>query len=122
MAVRQAGYWAEGFVALASVPHAGRERARSALQAGLEPVRAGLRRSVVARLITDAVGTPHPAAQPPVVSIGLELDDAAGADETLVSGEVLSLRAGVRDRDGTAIVSAMLVVQEQGSEILWRSP
>jgi hypothetical protein len=121
VAVRQAGYWAEGFVTLASVPHAAQGRAHSALQAGLAAVRAGLRRGDVARLIIDGVGTPHPIAQPPVVSI-LELADAGGDAEALVSGEVLSLRAGVRDRDGAAIVSAMLVVQERGGEILWQSP
>ena len=75
-----------------------------------------------ARVITDAVGMPHPVAQPPVVSTGLDLEDDAAADEALVAGEVLSLRAGVHDRNGAAIVSAMLVVQEQGSEILWQSP
>ena len=56
------------------------------------------------------------------MSLGLELADAAGADEALVAGEVLSLRAGVGDRDGAAIVSAMVVVQERGNKILWQSP
>jgi hypothetical protein len=122
VAVRQAGYWAEGFVTLASGPLAVRDQARAALQAGLAPVRAGLRRGDAARVITDAVGMPHPAAQPPVVSIGLDLDGDVEDDEALVAGEVLSLRAGAHDRNVAAIVSAMLVVQEQGGEILWQSP
>ena len=56
-----------------------------------------------------------------MVSIGLGLDDLAHDDDALIAGEVLSVRAGLRD-DGAAIVSAMIAVQENGNQILWQSP
>src|SRR5262249_21142880 len=122
LAVRQDGYWAEGFVLLSAGPSAMRDRAGAALAAGVARMRAGIRRGEVARAIADGLGVPHPMTLRTVVSVGLSLDEASEDDEPLIAGEVLSLRAGLRDRAGAAIVSAMLAVHQQGSEILWQSP
>ena len=37
-------------------------------------------------------------------------------------GGVYSLRVGLSDERGHAIVSAMVAVHEQGNEVLWSSP
>src|SRR5262245_35819481 len=119
LAVRQGGYWAEGFVNTASDADPALRRARSALQAGLATARCGAARRSVADAIATAAGALHPMARPAVVSIGLGLEDG---DDTgaMEAGEVVSLRAGVLDHDGAAVASAMIVVHDRGNEVLWQ--
>jgi hypothetical protein len=113
LAVRHSGYWAEGFVVASTKAVRRVDGARRALQAGLGGASAGIRRGDLARLLT--AGAPHVMAG--AVSLGLTLDEADDPTDMLLSGEVLSLRAG--DADSGAIVSAMVALTDEGHEILW---
>ena len=122
LAVRHAGYWAEGFVMVSAQPHAPLIAAEAALKAALARLKRGATPNTLAETLTTASSAfaPHPITAPPLVGIGLALQQDVPADARLVVGEVLSLRAGVRDdRQGAAMVSAMVAVTENGHEILW---
>jgi hypothetical protein len=60
-------------------------------------------------------------------AIGLALEEqpliTTASVDTFEPGGIYSLRVGVCDaRGGSAIVSAMLAVQEHGNDVLWASP
>ena len=59
-------------------------------------------------------------------AIGLALEEhplfAAGCEERIEPGGVYSLRVGLSDERGHAIVSAMVAVRDRGNEVLWSSP
>ena len=63
----------------------------------------------------------HPVTQGALVSpIGLSLD--APTTTAFEAGEVYSVRAGLTDgAEQHAIVSAMIAVRDDGTEVLWRS-
>jgi hypothetical protein len=122
VAVRLAGYWAEGFVMLATQPQAAHEVARAALRTAMPLVKAGARRGDIADALAERGGASHPVAAVSTVSLGLSLDDPDDQDEVLLAGEVISLRAGVLGDGGAAIVSAVLAVEAVGSTVLWQSP
>jgi hypothetical protein len=138
LAVRHAGYWADGFVMLSDRPHPPLEAARRALRMALEAIPEG---GNMADVIADAIQPRrlHPmigaimrdglgpdlgdfardlapsrnAATPQLsrvaVSVGLAIDDCGrSGTSSIESGGVLSLRAGVLGDDGAAIVSAMV--------------
>jgi hypothetical protein len=115
LAVRQSGYWAEGFVVASVKPLRDLEVLRVALQAGLRAARPGIRRGDLAKML--AVGAPHAMVRSGAVSIGLTHDEADDPADMLISGEVLSLRAGGAER--AAIVSAMVALNDNGHELLW---
>ncbi len=122
LAVRQAGYWAEGFVMLSAQPQAPLIAAEAALQAALAQVAPGATPAALAQ--TLATATPgfsrHPVTTPSVIGIGLALQQDVAAAEPLIAGEVLSLRVGVSDpQQGAAMVSAMVAVTETGHDIFW---
>jgi hypothetical protein len=126
LAVRQLGYWVEGFVMIADKPHRPLRTARSALRSAIALARAGARRSDLFRSITAAVAPErlHPVTDTvasSVVSMGLSLEEISPGDDVLATGEVISIRAGVLNEEGGAIVSAMLLVEEHGHELLWSS-
>jgi Xaa-Pro aminopeptidase len=128
MAVRQFGYWAEGFAVLAASPHPCAQRAGDVLRSAVERMQAGTRCGELARAIAQAA---HPLTLHPVTArvagsgIGLALEEhpliAAGSEESFEDGGVHSLRIGLSDARGHAIVSAMVAVHERGSEVLWSS-
>ena len=122
VAVRHAGYWAEGFVVLSSRPQAVHDVAQAALRSTLPLVKAGARRGDIADALAERGGASHPVAAVSSVSLGLSLDDPDDQDETLIEGEVLSLRAGVLGDGGAAIVSAVVVIEAPGNTVLWQSP
>ena len=122
VAVRFAGYWAEGFCSLSARPPAALDVARAALRSALPLVKAGARRGDIADALAERGGASHPVAAVSAVSLGLSLDDPDDQDEVLLDGEVLSLRAGVLGDGGAAIVSAIVAVQSVGSTVLWQSP
>lgn len=115
LAVRHAGYWAEGFVMPGAQPHAALTAARSALRDAIARVKAG----VTPRMLGEFMADPHPAAMPAVVGIGLSLQQDIAADEPLTADDVLSLRAGMVDDNGAAILSAMVAVTDTGCDVLW---
>lgn len=125
VAVRHAGYWAEGFSLLADKAPAPLDHARAALHTALAHAKPGTRRSEIAEYVMTAAWpyAPHPAAMPVVQSIGLSLEESAGADDALSTGEIVSLRVGVTDaQEGAAIVSAIVAIMDGGHDLLWIAP
>jgi hypothetical protein len=92
-------------------------------------MRAGGRCGDLARSIAQAV---HPLTLHPVTArvagnaIGLALEEhpliAGDSAESFEDGSVYSLRIGLSDGRGHAIVSAMVAVHARGNEVLWSSP
>lgn len=122
LAVRHSGYWAEGFVMLSPRPHAPLIAAEAALKAALARLKPGATPNALAETLATASSAfaLHPITARSLVGIGLALQQDAPANAPLIAGEVLSLRAGVRDeRQGAAMVSAMVAVTENGYDILW---
>jgi len=129
VAVRQFSYWAEGFAVLAASPDPCAQRAGDVLRSAVERMQAGGSCSELARSIAQAV---HPLTLHPVTAraagnaIGLALEEhpliAGGSEESFEDGGVYSLRIGLSDARGHAIVSAMVAVHGRGNEVLWSSP
>jgi hypothetical protein len=115
LAVRQSGYWAEGFATVGTKALPLLKGVHAALRATLDAVRPKIRRGDVAP--RPGVGAPPETICPGAFSLGLILDEADEPDDVLLSGEVLSLRA--IDPDGGAIVSAMVALTDNGHELLW---
>ena len=125
LAVRHSGYWAEGYVMLSAQPHAPLIAAEAALRATLRQVAPGVTPGALTETLATAMTAfaPHPATAPAAIGIGLALQQDLPADEPLGVGEVLSLRAGISDpQQGSAMVSAMVAVTENGRDILWSAP
>jgi Xaa-Pro aminopeptidase len=122
LAVRHSGYWAEGFAMLSGRPHGPLIAAEAALQAALAQVAPGITPAALSETIATAMPAfgPHPITAPSVVGVGLALQQDVLPDEPLDVGEVLSLRAGVSDpQQGAAMVSAVVAVTENGSDVFW---
>jgi hypothetical protein len=99
------------------------------LRSAVERMQAGERCDDLAQGIAQAV---HPLTLHPVTArvagnaIGLALEEhpliAADSTESFEDGGVYSLRIGLSDGRGHAIVSAMVAVHARGNEVLWSSP
>jgi len=129
VAVRQFGYWVEGFAVIASSPTPGVQVATAILRQAVEMVQPGRRCDEVARCIAELIGPldPHPiTAQVQGNGIGLALEErpliSATSEDTLEAGDILSLRVGVSDGRDHAIVSAMVAVHADDAEVLWSAP
>jgi Xaa-Pro aminopeptidase len=126
LAVRFAGYWAEGLATLNARPGGALARAESALKAMLRTVRTGVTST---ELIHAALILPpykfHPLVQSTVGNgIGLSFEEPPilGANETWTLEEdcVYTFRCGAMgEGSDTAIVSAMVAVNATGVEVLW---
>ncbi len=123
IAVRHAGYWAEGSLTLSTAPNETLKQTEAALQAMLGKARAGVAVSALAQAAQEKLGALalHPVARKPVSGIGLSLEEAeSGGVATLEAGRVYALRAGARKaEDDNALLSAMIEVNTGGAEILW---
>jgi Xaa-Pro aminopeptidase len=127
MAVRHAGYWADGFICLAASRYSVLEKAVAALKAVAGIAKAGAKSAALFHLAREAINPYHPHAMTSRIignSIGLSLAEepqlCANGDESLEAGCVYTLRVGVSDgRQRFAIVSAMVAVHADGSERLW---
>ena len=127
IAVQHTGYWAEGLLTLAATPRQAPARATAALEAVLRQAKAAVAASTLARAAatTIAPATPHPLTGGAIgYGIGLSLEEAPLAgDAPLEAGAVYCLRVGAEAAPGdAAIASAMVAVDTNASEILWRSP
>lgn len=129
VAVRQLGYWAEGFVVATEAPNPCVRGAGDVLRYAIEMIHPGRRCGEVGRSIIEVTEhlRPHPmTARVQGNSIGLALEEhpliTAESDHTLEAGEVYSLRVGLSDERDYAIASAMVAVQPHGCEVLWSSP
>jgi hypothetical protein len=116
LAVRQAGYWAEAFVRVSAKPDPLGDKARALLRAMLAAAKPG---ATAAQLQQTA--STHPLCTNTVGSgIGLALDAPPLSREArLAPGGVYSLRAGLIEGGQGAIASAMIVMTDEGHELLW---
>jgi hypothetical protein len=128
LAVRHDGYWAEGFAILSQSGPASGGRATGILDKAIAAARPGMPHHDLARLIASEIGTsaPHPMIRREFGhSIGLALEEPYRLNETsdtvLESGEVYTVRVGLAENDGSALVSAMIAVGEVGPEVLWKA-
>jgi Xaa-Pro aminopeptidase len=129
VAVRQFGYWAEGFAAFSASPNACAQRAGKVLRSTVERMQAGEPCSELARSIAQAI---RPFELHPVTArgigngIGLALEElpliAAESEDRLEPGDVYSLRVGLSDGRDHAVVSAMLAIKAHGHDVLWATP
>jgi peptidase M24-like protein len=121
VAVRHRGYWAESFVMLADSPAPALDKAREALQQALPLITPGTKRSDIDDAIARALAPEniHPVVTRAAASIGLSLEDEGAAGDTLLDGEVVSLRAGALGATGGAICSAMVLVERDAHQMLW---
>lgn len=129
VAVRRFGYWADGFAVVTQSPRACVRGAGDVLRYAVEMIRPGRRCADVGRAVTEAVQPflPHPViTRVQGNAIGLALEEhpliAAGSEDTFEAGGVYSLRVGLCDERDSAIVSAVVTVNEFGSDVLWSSP
>ena len=134
VAVRFAGYWAEGFIALARSATNALAAAQRGLDAMLQISRVGMSLEELASIATQHVRPYrlHPFVESSSIanSIGLSIkepcDKNAPEAAILQSGGVYTLRCGAASPSDSAtvsdnaIVSAMIAVHERGIEVLWQ--
>ncbi len=127
IAVRHAGYWVEGFVFIASSPHAVASRASEALKAIIQIAKAGTPCRELVSLAEEKIKPYrlHPMSAANVGnSIGCFLEEAPQlsqtGDETLEAGCVYTVRVGASDgRERHAMASAMVSIRQHGGDVLW---
>jgi Xaa-Pro aminopeptidase len=126
LAVRHAGYWAEGFVRLSRTDDPLYTKATDILRMIVAAAKPGVTSRELAQIAERGRGAlqAHPIADPVFGNaIGLALQEPpllSSADDTRLAGEaVYSLRVGLRDVQAGAVASTMLHVTDRGSEILW---
>jgi Xaa-Pro aminopeptidase len=127
LAVRHAGYWAEGFIRVSQAPDPLQQSAIRGLRAMIAAAKAGLSCRELGQIAAAAYSPlrAHPMADRVFGnSIGLALAEppclTRAGDARLQEGAVYSLRAGVVDSDGAgAIASGMLLVTATGNEVMW---
>jgi Xaa-Pro aminopeptidase len=126
VAVRDAGYWSEGFAVLGN-SHPVADLACTALGSVIAGAKPGATGRAIGGAIADAIRPYrlHPiAARSFGNAIGLALEEApilsAECDAALAPGNVYSLRVGISDyADQSAIVSVMISVGGESCETLW---
>ena len=128
IAVRHAGYWAEGFVLLAESPHSLVMKVAVALKSVIKVATAGTSYANLARVVAEIIG-PH--REHSVTKgnmgngIGLSLVEEpcllANSEESLAEGGVYTLRVGASDGEHHVIMSAMIAVHQRGNSVLWSS-
>ncbi|HWF38929.1 MAG TPA: aminopeptidase P family N-terminal domain-containing protein [Candidatus Acidoferrales bacterium] len=130
VAVRFAGYWSEGFVTLSDSPSAALTHAQEGLAATLKSVRDGATFSDLAAIAAKQIQpyAPHPLVQNSIGnSIDLSIEEPSetpSAPMSILSGGIYTLRCGVASQAvntsaDDAIVSAMINVSDEHTEILW---
>jgi hypothetical protein len=127
LAVRHGGYWAEGFSVLSHGVLPTVRAAQAILDKAIELVRPGAAHRDLARMLAHEIpiyrsmSVTHKHA---CHSIGLALQEPGGlnaaSDGLFTAGEVYTVRVGLRDDNGAAIVSAMIAITQEGSDVLWR--
>jgi hypothetical protein len=123
IAVRQLNYWAEGFVQLTSSVTPISIKAAALLHNVLAAIKPGGATDVVAQTLVADPYRMHPVTAGGLGNaIGLALEEPPYTDlgSWFEAGEVYSVRIGLTDSDEQhAIVSAMVLVREEGIEVLW---
>jgi len=127
LAVRFAGYWAEGLVTVAASPSGALARARAALTEMLREVRPGATSSDLYRAAAQQLPSYkfHPLVESTIGNgIGLSFEESPnlGRNEKLrlEEGGVYTLRSGAMGEGiDNAIVSAMVAISGTGINVLW---
>ena len=125
IAVRHAGYWAEGSITLAATPGETLRRTQDALAAMCATARIGASVSEIKTAGQQKLAGlgAHPAALPPVTGIGLSLVETESEPSgvtRLEGGRIYSIRAGARSRPSdAALLSAMIEPKAHDAELLW---
>jgi len=127
LAVRYAGYWAEGFLRLVDSADEITAKASGALDTMISRSQPGTRSRDLVRIMEEAIHpyTAHPLTAASIGnSIGLSLTEEPGLsashDDIIEAGCLYTIRVGATDElDHHAIMSAMIHVQENDSEVLW---
>jgi len=126
IAVRFAGYWAEGLATITAKPTAAPAAAEAALAAALKEIRPGTAAAAAAASQSLAGMKIHLFTASSLGNgIGLSREEApflsADSCGPLQEGDVCTVRTGAQagGADG-AIVSAMIRVGRNGAEVLWR--
>ncbi len=125
VAVRYAGYWAEGFVTLTSMMHETVTRTQAALKAVLKTAKAGTTVAALRDAAQSELGglAIHPAARQAAVGVGLMLEETEAEPDgvaKLEAGRVYSLRVGAsKSPSDNALLSAMVVPKADGVDVLW---
>ena len=127
LAVRHAGYWAEGFAPLSrSVPPAA-AAANKLLDRAIGLMNPGTPRREIGQFLGRSIGLEqmHPVTHNDFGgTIGLALPKPgcfnAHDEDRFAVGEVYTVRVGLRDASGSAIVSAMIAITASGRETLWQ--
>jgi Xaa-Pro aminopeptidase len=129
LAVRFAGYWAEGLVTVTAKPNAALAEAEAALSALIELTRPG---PLPPDKIMETLEVAPARRLHPCIGwcwsngVGLSRDESpflhTGKPGTLQDGDICILRAGFASDDpaGNVIVSAMVRIGQDGAEVLWR--
>ena len=128
LAVRQSGYWVDGFVRVTPVGDALQEKIGGILDAMTAAAKPGLSCRDFVKIADAERGSfqLHPLAGNVFGnSIGLALDEppilARDSNARLEAGAVYSLRTGLLDETGAgAISSAIVAMTAGGSDVLWR--
>src|SRR5712671_6240782 len=126
VAVRHAGYWAEGFAVLSGSTQSAATDARATLAEALGMVRPGLPHRELTRHLAVQIGERrrHPVTRETFGgSIGLALPQPGCLTETsdgrFATGETYTVRVGLTEGGGSAMVSAMVAVTDDGHDVLW---
>ena len=128
IAVRFAGYWAEGLVTIASKQTTAFTNAEAALAAVLRKIRPGAASPALAEMARAALAgfDTHPFVAASLGNgIGLSREEApflgAESPSTLQEGDICLVRVGAHGgAANAAIVSAMVNVGTTGADVLWR--
>jgi Xaa-Pro aminopeptidase len=127
IAVRHVGYWVEGFVFLSVSEDPVLAKAAEALKAVIATATAGSKCSDLARLAAEKI---KPYGAHPITAgslgngIGLSLEEepqlSPNSEDAFEAGGVYTVNVGASDgQEHHGIVSALVAVHQDGSELLW---
>jgi hypothetical protein len=124
MAVRRFNYWAEGFAPLSLRGTAAVEKASTVLHGTVVSIKAGTHADDIMQTVAAEIAPFgfHPVAARLCSAVGLALEESPHTDigDAFTAGEIYSLRVGITDgAEQHAIVSAIMAVNDGGSELLW---
>ncbi len=127
IAVRYAGYWAEGLITIASKPNLALAAVEAALAKVLGEIRPGIAAAALVEIANSALrpNKPHPFVSSGLGNgLGLSREEApflmANELTLLQDGDVLTLRIGATDDSDNAIASAMVIVAKDQVDVIWK--
>jgi Xaa-Pro aminopeptidase len=127
IAVRHAGYWAEGLITIASKPNLALAAVEAALAKVLGEIRPGIAAAALVEIAKGALPLykSHPFVSPSFGNgIGLSREEApilmANELASLQDSDVLTLRIGATGGSDGAIASAMVIVNADKVDVIWK--